>query len=309
MNDMPAKVSGPKSGEGEVLLADFTLYLLHERALASTTVENYLNQVRPFLTWYAASRTTSLTMLKIGDVSDFLTWRAQACSAGSIMVAATGLRTLLRWMFLTGLVDQQLAPAIGPVRYSAHAGIPKSLAAAEIATLIATDMSARDRAVVLVLTRLGLRSREVAELRLDDIDWRVGRLTITGKGNDRQLMPLPADVGKAVADYLRHERRHGVAEREVFLSTRSPFPPLDRMGVSSIVTRLARRAGLDGRVGAHRLRHSAATAVLAGGGTLAEAGQLLRHRSLIATSIYAKVAPEILVDLVRPWPALTVRGL
>ena len=136
MNDLSATVSCPPSGEGEVLLADFTSYLLHERALASTTVENYLNQVRPFVTGYCGGRTRSLTALRIGDVDDLLTWRAQTCSAGSVMVAATGLRALLRWMFLAGLVDQQLAPAIGPVRYSAHGGMPKSLPAADVATLI-----------------------------------------------------------------------------------------------------------------------------------------------------------------------------
>lgn len=305
MNDPSIALSGSLPGEIEAVLADFTSYLRQERALASTTIENYLNQVRPFVTWYTAHRSTPLTTLTIHDVNEFLTWRAQTCSAGSIMVAATGLRTLLRWMFLDGLLDQQLAPAIGPVRYSAHAGIPKALAAAEMATLLAADMSLRDRAVVLVLARLGLRSREVAELTLDAINWRAGGVMITGKGGDHQLMPLPVEVGQAVAGYLRHERRRGIMHREVFLTARPPCRPLDRAGVSSIVARLARRAGLTGRVGAHRLRHSAATAVLAGGGTLAEAGQLLRHRSVAATTIYAKVAHEVLAELVRPWPVST----
>lgn len=303
MNDLLAPAAGRASVETEGLLADFTDYLCHERALAPTTVTNYLNQVRPFAVWYAAARTTPLTTLRIQDVNDFLRWRARSCSTGSIMVAATALRALLRWMFLTGLVDQQLASAVGPVRYLAHSGLPKALGAAQVAALLECEMSQRDRAVVLVLARLGLRSREVAELRLEDIDWRAGEVLVPGKGNDQQLMPLPAEVGHAVAAYLRQGRDQSSSHRELFLGSRPVQLPLSRTGVSCIVTRLARRAGLTGRVGAHRLRHSAATAVLAGGGTLTEAGQLLRHRSTAATSIYAKVTPEGLVTLVRPWPA------
>lgn len=306
MNDLPTPTACLRDPDRtEALLADFTGYLRDERALAPTTVDNYLNQVRPFVTWYAGCRSTSLAAVRIADVQEFLTWRAQTCSAGSIMVAATGVRALLRWMFLTGLLDRELAPAVGPVRYSACGGLPKSLSAAELALLLAAPMSSRDRAVLLLLARLALRSREVAELRLDDIDWRAGQLLVTGKGNDHQLMPLPVEVGQHLVAYLRRGRDLSSRHRQVFLSAKAPYFPLGRTGVSGIVIRLARRAGLQGQVGAHRLRHSAATSVLAGGGTLAEAGQLLRHRSMAATSIYARVTPEVLTQLVRPWPATT----
>ncbi len=301
MNDLATSTATP---EDRALLADFTVYLRDERALASTTVENYLNQVCPFLAWYAGCRSRPLTAVRIQDVEKFLRWRAQTCSAGSIMVAATALRALLRWMFLTGLVDQELASAVGPVRYSAYAGAPKSLSAAEVALLLAAPMSTRDRAVLFLLARLALRSREVAELRLEDIDWRAGQLLVTGKGDDHQVMPLPAEVGQHLVVYLRGRDRPS-QYRQLFLSTKVPYLPLGRNGISGIVTRLARRAGLQGQVGAHRLRHSAATSVLAGGGTLAEAGQLMRHRSIATTSIYARVAPEVLAQLVRPWPPST----
>jgi site-specific recombinase XerD len=309
MKDPRTACSGGLPGEIEGLLADFVSYLHRERALAPTTIENYLNQVRPFATWYAQHCSPSLTTVTIHDVNEFITWRARTCAPGSISVAATALRTLLRWMFLDGRLHQQLAEAIGPVRYCGQAGMPKTLATAEMASLMAVDMSVRDRAVILLLARLGLRSREVADLTLDDINWRSGRMKITGKGNECQLMPLPAEVGESLATYLRHDRGHGTAHRHVFLAATAPHSPLDRTGVSSIVTRLARRAGLDGRVGAHRLRHSAATAVLTNGGTLAEAGQLLRHRSVAATAIYAKVAPDALAELVRPWPATTKQAV
>ena len=290
------------SGELDDLLEDFTGYLRRERSLAATTVENYLNQVRPFATWYSQHHQPSLAGLTVRDVNQFLSWRSGRCSPGSLMVAATALRALLRWMFLDGRLDRRLAEGIGPVLYPTLAGVPKALPAADLASMLALDMSARDRALVLLLARLGLRSREAAGLLLDDVDWRAGAIRVTGKGNDHQLMPLPAEVGEALAAYLRDQRCGGTADRHVFLTATAPHRPLDRAGVSSVVTRLARRAGIDGRVGAHRLRHGAATAVLAGGGTLTEAGQLLRHRSSAATAIYAKVDNDALVALVRSWP-------
>ena len=121
-------------------------------------------------------------------------------------------------------------------------------------------------------------------------------------------MPLTVEVGEALATYLRAGGGGDPVHRHVFLTAVRPYRPLGRIGVSCVVTRLAHRAGLDGRVGAHRLRHGAATSVLAGGGTLAEAGQLLRHRSVAATAIYAKVDDHALAQLVRPWPAEAIEA-
>lgn len=294
-------------GELEELLAEFTGYCQRERALAPTTVENYLNQVRPFMTWCARHRRAPLAQLTIHDVHHFLRWRSSSCSAGSLTVAASALRALLRWMFLVGRLDGRLAEGIGPVRYPKLVAVPKALPMADLALILALEMSARDRAVVLLLARLGLRSSEAAGLLLEDVDWRAGTIRITGKGDDHQLMPLPAEVGEALASYLEGDRP-GCADRHIFLGAIAPHEPIDRNGVSCVVTRLARRAGLDGRVGAHRLRHGAASAVLAGGGTLTEAGQLLRHRSSAATAIYAKVDDLALRSLVRPWPATPVQA-
>ncbi len=291
------------------LLEDFGGYLRAERSLAPTTVENYLTQVRPFATWYVRHCRGKLAELTITDVHRFMAWRSGGYSAGSLTVTATAMRALLRWMFLDGRLDQQLAGGIGPVRYPRLAGVPKALPASDLVALLAVDMSARDRALVLLLARLGLRAKEAAGLLLDDVNWRAGTLRITGKGDDHQLMPLPAEVGEALAGYLRDRGHAGSVDRHVFVGATAPYRPLGRNGVSCVVTRLGRRAGLDGRVGAHRLRHGAATAVLAGGGTLAEAGQLLRQRSSGATAIYAKVDNEALGQLVRAWPATMTRAL
>lgn len=294
-------------GELDELVAEFTGYCQRERALAPTTVENYLNQVRPFVAWSARDRRAPLAQLTIREVHQFLRWRSGSCSAGSLTVAATALRALLRWMFLVGRLDCRLADGIGPVRYPKLAGVPKALPVADLALILGLEMSARDRAVVLLLARLGLRSSEAAGLLLEDVDWRAGTIRITGKGDDHQLMPLPAEVGEALATYLGGERP-GCTDRHVLLAAVAPHKPIGRTGVSCVVTRLARRAGLDGHVGAHRLRHGAASAVLAGGGTLSEAGQLLRHRSIAATAIYAKVDDHALRALVRPWPATPVQA-
>ncbi len=204
-------------GELENLLDDFTGYLRRERSLASTTVQNYLNQVRPFTAWYAHHRRITLAELTIRDVNRFLAWRSGSCSAGSLTVAATALRALLRWMFLDGRLDRQLAEGVGPVRYPALGGVPKALSAVDLASMFAVDMSARDRALLLLLARLGLRSREASGLLLDDVDWRTATVRITGKGDDHQLMPLPVEVGEALAAYLRDHRPEGTADRHVFV--------------------------------------------------------------------------------------------
>ena len=196
-------------GELDDLLEDFTSYLRRERSLASTTVENYLNQVRPFALWYSQLRQIHLVGLTVRDVNRFLGWRSGRCSAGSLAVAATALRALLRWMFLDGRLGRQLAEGIGPVRYLALAGVPSALSAAELASMLAVGMSSRDRALVLLLARLGLRSGEATGLRLDDVDWRAAVVRVTGKGDDHQLMPLPAEVGEALAAFstTRHAAR------------------------------------------------------------------------------------------------------
>ena len=170
------------------------------------------------------------------------------------------------------------------------------------------DASLRDRAVVLLLVRLGLRSAEVAALSLEEVNWREATVRICGKGDDHQLMPLPGEVGQALAAYLRAERGQSKTCRKVFLALTAPYGPLGRNAISDVVTRMASRAGIQERVGAHRLRHSAATAVLAAGGTLREASQLLRHRSVGATAIYAKVDNEALTGVIRPWPPTSGLG-
>ena len=151
-----------------------------------------------------------------------------------------------------------------------------------------------------MLVRLGLRAGEVAALELDDVDWRCGEIVVRGKGNRHERLPLPTDVGRAVAAYLRRDRPTAES-RHVFLRVRAPHQKLSSGGVTNAVIGAAHKAGLPA-MGAHRLRHTAATEMLRAGAPLSEIGQVLRHRSPLSTAIYAKVDRAALRELARPWP-------
>jgi integrase/recombinase XerD len=294
----------------EQVLGRFGRYLARERALAPTTVENYLNQVGPFLRWRAGRTNSDLGSLSVSEVTGFLLIRGTAESAGSVRVAATALRALLKWLYLVGTIDEASAEGIGPVSYSAFGALPKALAPAQVLDLTdqagVSESPCRDRAIIEVLSRLGLRSREAAGLRLEDLNWRAGTVAVHGKGGITEPMPLPTDVGAAIAGYLEHERP-AMPDRHLFLQAKAPHAPLGRSGISAVVSRLGQRAGITSPVGAHRLRHTAATGVLAAGGTLTEAAQLMRHASPASTVIYARVDLAALRTLARPWPG-TERG-
>jgi len=160
----------------------------------------------------------------------------------------------------------------------------------------------RNEPVVALMLRLALRAGEVASLLLEDIDWRSGVVSVRGKGNRLDQMPLPADVGQPLARYLRHGRPAGTAHRQVFLALDAPHGPLTASAVVSVAARGLAGAGITGPGAAHRLRHTAACGVLAAGGGLAEAGQLLRHTSPQATAVYAKADIAALRAIARPWP-------
>ena len=158
----------------------------------------------------------------------------------------------------------------------------------------------RDYALILLLLRLGLRRGEVARLTLDDIDWCAGELVIHGKGGREDRLPLPADVGVAIAGYLKRGRPTS-DRREVFLRARAPYAPIDPSTVASTVRRACRRAEIP-EIGSHRLRHTTACEMVGAGVPIVRIGQVLRHRSLQSTAIYARVDIEQLRRLAAPWP-------
>jgi integrase/recombinase XerD len=216
------------------------------------------------------------------------------------------LRSFLHWLHLSGQAPGSLADAVPSVAGWRLSNLPKGLEPGQLRRLLAscdrrTPTGRRDYALLLLLSRLGLRAGEVARLSLDDIDWCCGQIVVVGKGNRAERLPLPADVGAAIAAYLRRGRPATAEGRSAFVRVHAPHRALTTGGVTMVVFDAGQRAGL-GKIHAHRLRHTAATAMLRAGSPLPEIGQVLRHRSPLSTAIYAKVDRDALAVLARPWP-------
>jgi site-specific recombinase XerD len=238
-------------------------------------------------------------------VNEYVSAAGQGYSLSSRRHLVSSLRSLLRWAFRTGRLERQISAGVLRPPARALAGLPKALTPGQVEAIKAaadrgTTIGTRDYAVVVMISRLGLRAGEVASLQLDDIDWHTGHVSVCGKGGRVLTLPLPTDVGEALVTYLRGSRPDQALDRAVFVRQRPPLRGLSRAGVSGIVAALARRAGL-GVVHAHRLRHTAATQVLAGGGSLVEARELLGHARTDTTMIYARTDLGALRALVTTW--------
>jgi site-specific recombinase XerD len=299
---LPAAVAPVGCGPVEELLVDYRAYLLGERGLAASTVRYYEADVRRFVSRRADGDLSGLTA---GEVSRFVVGECAVRSRGSAKMLVTALRSFLRFVFVTGHLDGDLAAAVPSVAGWRDAGLPRALKPQQVQALLAgcdrrRAVGRRDFAILTVLARLGLRAGEVAAMELADIDWRTGEILVRGKGNQSDRLPLPADVGQALVDYLRRGRPR-VAHPRVFLRARAPYGPLTSTGVQAVVRNACGRAGIE-TVGAHRLRHTAATAALRAGASLPEVAQLLRHRDLVSTAIYAKVDRAALQAVARRWP-------
>ena len=302
-----AEEPAPPSGPVEEAIAEYTSYLHAERGLAAGTIEHETVLVRPFL----AGRVREggfkdLESLTAADVQAFVLDCARSASPGRVQRTGTALRSLLRFLQLRGVTASPLAGAVPTAAGWKLSGLPRHLTQQEAARMVescdlATVTGRRDRAVLLLLARMGLRAGEAAGLRLDDIDWRSGEITVRGKGSRHERLPLPPDVGEALASYLRDGRPARGRSREVFAGVRAPHRPLTRGAVTQIAARASQRCGL-GTVFAHRLRHTAAAGMLRGGASLEEIGQVLRHQRTLTTAIYAKVDYDGLRGLARPWP-------
>lgn len=293
-------------GPVEELLGRFRDYLVGERGLTLGTARGYVDFVRPFVVTRLRGDVLDLAGISAADVTGFVLAACPGRAVGSAKLIVCALRSLLGWLHLSGQVPAPLAAAVPSVAGWRLTGLPKGLEPGQLGRLLAapdrrTPTGRRDYAVLLLLARLGLRAGEVARLGLDDMDWRRGEITILGKGNRSERLPLPGDVGAAIAAYLRRGRPSTAQGRSVFVRVRAPHRALTTGGVTMIVFDAAQRAGL-GRMHAHRLRHTAATAMLRADSPLSEVGQVLRHRSPLSTAIYAKVDHGALAVLARPWP-------
>lgn len=302
---LPAAPPAPPDPVQE-LLDRYRDYLLSERGLSVGTVAGYAHRARRFLASRPAGTEVDLAGLGGAEVLEYVRTSCPGRAKGSAKMIVTVLRSLLNWLHLTGMIPVPLAPVVPSVAGWQLAGVPQPLTPQQLQALLTScdrrrPAGRRDYAILVVLSRLGLRAGEVANLGLDDIDWRAGQLRVRGKGNRREVLPLPADVGAAIVSYLRHGRPVSAQERSVFVRVRAPHRTLTAGGVGNVVTAAGVRAGL-GHVHAHQLRHTVATTMLRAGSSLTEVGQVLRHRSPLTTAIYAKVDQDALTVLARPWP-------
>lgn len=287
----------------ETLLSSFERHLLTERGLAAETAYGYVWHARRFLDGLPPGR--DLAEVTSAEVTGAVLRESATGAVSTTQNFVAALRSFLRFCFVEGLVAVDLAPAALAVTGRRRSSLPRRISQQDADALLGScdrrsALGRRDYAMILMLLRLGLRRGEVASVRLEDIDWRTGELLVHGKGARQDRLPLPADVGEAIAGYLQRGRPRSV-HREVFLRARAPFEPIASGTVSSSVRRACRRAGI-AEVGAHRLRHTAACEMVAAGVPMPEIAQVLRHRSLQSTAVYARVDVEQLRLLAAPWP-------
>jgi integrase len=282
----------------------FVDHLVTERGLAASTIGNYRRVAVRFLA-VESDWPDRIAEANAEHVTAFVLAQAARRSAGSMNNVTTGLRALLRWLHLEGHTPLSLAAAVPTAPSWRDSGLPRAVGSDKIQRLLATcdrrtNAGRRDLAILTVLARLGLRAGEVAALNLDDVDWRAGEIEVLGKGNRRERLPLPVDVGQAIADYCRQGRRRGGC-RHLFLYVHAPHTGLSHTGINQVVARACERAGLP-PIGAHQLRHSAACAMRAAGAPLLEIGQALRHRDVSVTAHYARDDNAALSVVARSWP-------
>jgi site-specific recombinase XerD len=291
----------------EVLVGRYRRWLVEDRALAVRTVGRYEKTARRFLAERAATvGGDGVERLSGGDVNRFLLAECTRVSVGSAKGRVAELRSLLRFLFIEGLTEVGLAASVPPVAGWRDTALPSTLTRAQVEAIIGAagtgaPLGPRNRAIVLLLARLGLRAAEVGGLQLGDIDWRAGELVVRGKGRRDERLPLPADAGEAIAVYLR-DARPATPSRAVFVTRFAPWRALAPQTISKIVFYASASAGVGPPVCAHRLRHALATEMLAGGAVLAEISQVLRHRDLATTAVYAKVDHGALRTLAPAWP-------
>ena len=305
----PEKIAASPMIPAERCAHAYAQYLRDQRALAGATIINYVPFIRDFLADRFGTGPVRLAHLNAGDVVRFVQRQAPQLHLKRAKLLTTALRSFLRYARYHGKVRLDLAAAVPIVANWSMSSIPRAIGADQVRQLLAsidrhTAIGRRNYAILLLLARLGLRSGEVAFLELEDIDWEVGQVSVRGKRNQRTALPLPADVGAAIAAYLRHGRPRNTTCRRVFLRNKAPTRGfLSQCAIGSIIRHTLQRTGIQALTkGAHQFRHALATQMLRRGSSLTEIGEVLRHRNPQTTTIYAKVDLTALRTLALPWP-------
>jgi integrase/recombinase XerD len=301
-----------QSKEVEHLVGRYVDYLRNDRGLAKNSVLVYTPFIRSLLVYQAAKKgRVSVDAFDATSIRSFLLEWIHGRSSEYARLMATALRSFFRFLFLCGDLPTDLSASVPTVCKPHRTSVPAFLSPEQIDQIIATiDRSTltgrRDHAVLLLLARLGLRAGEIAFLELDDIHWRTGEIVIRGKGGTVDLLPLLADIGEALALYIRQDRSVGESRR-VFQRVYLPHVGLTGPAAIGHIVRLAlSRAGVrrSGRGAAHLFRHGLATQMIRRGASLTEISEVLRHRSLNTTAVYTQVSFESLRTVARSWPTI-----
>ena len=294
---------------GEKLLNEYDTYLEKERCLALDTRISYVSFARKFVSEEAGEDLAKLSKLNAADVLKFVQGRAVKMKPRCAQLLTTALRSFLRFIYYRGRLALDLTACVPAVASWTLSTVPRSIPADQVKQVLSacnrkSAVGRRDYAILLLLARLGLRAGEVARLKLEDIEWKNGCVTIYGKAGRTDQLPVPPDVGKAIADYLRYGRPKISGTRCLFLRTRAPLAGFkDQQSVGAVVKRALLRAGIiSPRNGAHQFRHALASKMLQKGCSLTEIGEILRHQRQNTTAIYAKVDLPSLRTLAQPWP-------
>lgn len=298
------RISAP-TDEYPPLLQAFCEWMRKQRGTSEGALYNYSIPILALIQQFGEDP----CRLDAQNLRQFVVSQSQEKGWAAVKHCTTGLRMFLRFLIAEGRCHAGLLGAIPAVAHWRLASLPRHLPSEDVERIISScDISSaigkRDRAVLLLLARLGLRAGDVVQLRLQDIDWEKAWILFTGKTRKQTRLPLSQEVGEAIISYLQHGRPQTQAD-EVFLRSRAPFRALaSHAAVSMIVANAMRRAGINhlSRGAAHLLRHSVASSMLRHGASLQEIGVLLRHSSVETTQIYAKVDVEALKQIAQPWP-------
>jgi site-specific recombinase XerD len=297
---LPPIVPPARPEEVWPVLAAFRSWMCEQRGVADSTLNKYQSILAALLAVLGDDPTAYTAAAIRGFVLD----RASPHGRGHAQSIAVATRAFLRYLVAQGWLPAGRDHAVPSFASWQLATTPRFLSDKDIARVLTVcdgEDRLRDRAVILLLARLGLRASEVAHLNFEQIDWADGRLTIAGKARREERLPLTQEVGDAIIAYIERSRPRVTTSR-VFLTDIAPIVPLSRIAVKCIVRRALDRAGVDSPYrGAHVLRHSAAAAMLRHGVSLAGVGAVLRHRSPSMTALYAKVDIALLSDIAQPW--------
>ena len=306
-NVVPYCVPEAKGSAIDRVIADYSQYLIRERGLSKRTVHDYVSMVRTFLLGRFGTRPVHLEKLQALDSNRFILHYARTRSSGRTQKIASLLRSFLRFLYQRGAITKDLSLSIPSIANWRLSGLPKYLEPEQVEQLLEScnrdnPVGRRDYAILLLLARLGLRAGEVVHLALDDIDWQAGELMVRGKSSRCSRLPIPHDVGEALATYLHHDRPRCLS-RAVFIRVKAPQQGFaTASGISYIVQRALERARIHSSTkGANLLRHSLATQMLRNGGALREIAEVLNHQLPSTTEIYAKVDLLALRKLAQPW--------